>query len=123
MGALIAFAVAAAFTVGVGLLYVVATYNGLVHGRNRAEEGWSGIDVQLERRADVVANRVETVKGYTTFDRRGRDRGTKISRRAHTRMKFADAATSLTDGRPRDATDAPKSRRAPCRKATRQVVR
>jgi LemA protein len=68
MGALIAFAVAAAFTVGVGL-YVVATYNGLVHSRNLAEEGWSGIDVQLKRRANLVPNLVETVKGYATHER------------------------------------------------------
>jgi LemA protein len=40
------------------------TYNGLVRLRNKAEEAWSGIDVQLQRRADLVPNLVETVRGY-----------------------------------------------------------
>jgi LemA protein len=68
MSALIALALVAALTVGIGL-YVAATYNRLVHSRNLAEEGWSGIDVQLKRRANLVPNLVETVKGYATHER------------------------------------------------------
>jgi len=49
--------------------WVVATYNGLVKRRNMAEEGWSGIDVQLKRRADLIPNLVEAVKGYATHER------------------------------------------------------
>ena len=45
-------------------LYVVFIYNGLVRARQIAEEAWSGIDVQLKRRADLIPNLVETVKGY-----------------------------------------------------------
>ena len=45
-------------------LYVVFIYNGLVRARQVAEEAWSGIDVQLKRRADLIPNLVETVKGY-----------------------------------------------------------
>ncbi|MBB4568527.1 LemA family protein [Rhizobium leucaenae] len=45
-------------------LYAVFTYNGLVRARQVAEEAWSGIDVQLKRRADLIPNLVETVKGY-----------------------------------------------------------
>jgi len=49
--------------------YVVALYNRLVRSRQMAEEGWSGIDVQLKRRADLVPNLVETVQGYATHER------------------------------------------------------
>ncbi|MBB3608503.1 MAG: LemA family protein [Rhizobium sp.] len=45
-------------------LYAVLVYNGLVRARQVAEEAWSGIDVQLKRRADLIPNLVETVKGY-----------------------------------------------------------
>lgn len=50
-------------------LFVVVTYNGLVRLRNKAEEAWSGIDVQLQRRADLVPNLVEAVKGYASHER------------------------------------------------------
>ena len=46
------------------LVWVVVTYNRLVRLRNKSEEAWSGIDVQLQRRADLVPNLVETVRGY-----------------------------------------------------------
>ena len=48
------------------LLIVVigGVYNGLVRARNSNKEGWSGIDVQLKRRYDLIPNLVETVKGY-----------------------------------------------------------
>ena len=49
--------------------YVVVLYNRLVRTRQMAEEGWSGIDVQLKRRADLVPNLVETVQGYATHER------------------------------------------------------
>ena len=52
-------------------LYAVVLYNGLVKSRQMVEEGWSGIDVQLKRRADLIPNLVETVKGYM-----GHERGT-----------------------------------------------
>ncbi len=50
-------------------VYVVSLYNRLVKARQMAKEGWSGIDVQLKRRADLVPNLVETVKGYMTHER------------------------------------------------------
>jgi len=49
--------------------YGIALYNRLVRARQMAEEGWSGIDVQLKRRADLVPNLVETVQGYATHER------------------------------------------------------
>jgi LemA protein len=55
------------------LLWAAGIYNGLVRRRNMVAEGWSGIEAQLKRRADLIPNLVETVKGYaaherTTFD-------------------------------------------------------
>ncbi|NML74612.1 LemA family protein [Rhizobium sp. S-51] len=50
-------------------LYAVFVYNGLVKSRQMTEEAWSGIDVQLKRRADLVPNLIETVKGYATHEK------------------------------------------------------
>jgi LemA protein len=50
-------------------LYLVFIYNGLVRARQMAEEAWSGIDVQLKRRADLIPNLIETVKGYATHEK------------------------------------------------------
>ncbi len=51
------------------LLFVVATYNKLVRGKNMLEEAWSGIDVQLKRRHDLIPSLVNTVKGYASHER------------------------------------------------------
>lgn len=51
------------------LIWLIATYNGLVQGRVRAENGFSQIDVQLKRRCDLIPNLVEAVKGYMTHER------------------------------------------------------
>lgn len=45
-------------------LWLVSTYNKLIKNKNLLEEGWSGIDVQLKRRANLIPNLVDTVKGY-----------------------------------------------------------
>ncbi|RWX77168.1 LemA family protein [Neorhizobium lilium] len=50
-------------------LYVMMAYNGLVKSRQMAEEAWSGIDVQLKRRADLIPNLIETVKGYAAHEK------------------------------------------------------
>ena len=50
-------------------LYVVVAYNGLVRRRNRIEGAWSQIDVQLQRRYDLIPNLMETVKGYAEHER------------------------------------------------------
>jgi LemA protein len=55
--------------VGVLLLYAIVTFNRLVRHRNRVESSWSGIDVQLRRRYDLIPNLIETVKGYATHER------------------------------------------------------
>ena len=51
------------------LLYAIAVYNKLVRLRALVKEGFSGITVQLRRRADLIPNLVETVKGYATHER------------------------------------------------------
>jgi LemA protein len=63
-------------TLGYGLLgavvaiaaYLIYIYNSLVSNKNLVAEGWSGIDVQLKRRADLIPNLVETVKGYASHE-------------------------------------------------------
>ena len=51
------------------LLYGVITYNRLVTLRNRIENAWAQVDVQLQRRYDLIPNLVETVKGYASHER------------------------------------------------------
>jgi len=53
------------------VLWLVFTYNGLVTARNRTQEAWSEIDVELKRRHDLIPNLVNTVQGYV-----GHERGT-----------------------------------------------
>ena len=50
------------------IIWYVATYNSLVQLRNRVKDQWSQIDVQLKRRADLIPNLVETVKGYAKHE-------------------------------------------------------
>jgi LemA protein len=53
----------------IAAIYVIFIYNGLVRARQMAEEAWSGIDVQLKRRADLIPNLIETVKGYAAHEK------------------------------------------------------
>src|SRR5947209_16875084 len=50
------------------VLAAVATYNGLIQSRNRTDEAWAQIDVQLKRRYDLIPNLVNTVKGYAAHE-------------------------------------------------------
>ena len=52
----------------IGLIFVLIR-NSIIGSRNRVDESWSGIDVQLKRRHDLIPNLVETVKGYATHER------------------------------------------------------
>jgi LemA protein len=54
--------------IGAAALYVVFAYNKLVSLRVRVNESWSGIEVQMKRRYDLVPNLVETVKGYASHE-------------------------------------------------------
>jgi LemA protein len=60
------------------VVYVIAIYNRLVSTRQMSEEAWSGIDVQLKRRADLVPNLIETVKGYASHERGVFDEVTRL---------------------------------------------
>src|ERR1700704_6990867 len=51
------------------LIWLVLTYNGLVTLRNRTQEAWSEIDVELKRRHDLIPNLVQTVQGYMGHER------------------------------------------------------
>ena len=51
------------------ILFVILTYNGMIRSRNMVDQGWSGIDVQLKRRHDLIPNLVESVKGYAAHER------------------------------------------------------
>lgn len=51
------------------ILFVIGIYNRLVTLRNQVKNAWSQIDVQLQRRYDLIPNLVETVKGYMGFER------------------------------------------------------
>ncbi len=65
---MIAFVTISALALALGL-FTVAVYNRMVRMRNLVDEGWSGIDVQLKRRSDLVGNLVETVKGYAAHEK------------------------------------------------------
>lgn len=51
------------------VLYAVVIYNALVRARQMVREAWSGIDVQLKRRSDLIPNLLETVKGYAAHEK------------------------------------------------------
>lgn len=54
--------------VAVIIFWIIGAYNGLVTLRHRVRNAWSQIDVQLQRRFDLIPNLVETVKGYTSHE-------------------------------------------------------
>ncbi len=68
MVAIIVVVVIVAIIVLIGLV-MVGMYNGLIRARVRTREAWSGIDVQLKRRANLIPNLVETVRGYAAHER------------------------------------------------------
>lgn len=55
--------------IAVPLVYLWMVYNSLVVAKSRVDESWSGIDVQLKRRVDLIPNLVETVKGYASHEK------------------------------------------------------
>ncbi len=84
---------------GVLLGYVVMVYNSLATMRVRIKEAWSQIDVQLKRRADLIPNLVETVKGYASHEKEVFENVTKARSAvlsATTTQQAAEADNMLT---------------------------
>ncbi|MFH0814650.1 MAG: LemA family protein [Candidatus Falkowbacteria bacterium] len=55
--------------VAVIIFWLIVVFNGFIRLRNRAQEAWSDIDVQLKRRYDLIPNLLETVKGYAAHEK------------------------------------------------------
>jgi len=80
-------------------VYLIATYNGLIVLKTRIQEALSGIDVQLKRRADLIPNLVETVKGYAKHEKDVFENVTKARSslmKAETLQEKAEANNQLT---------------------------
>ena len=73
-------------------LVVVAMYNRLVRLRNRTENSWSQVDVQLQRRYDLIPNLVESVKGYAAHEQTTFEEVTKARTAAQQAQGIAEQA-------------------------------
>ena len=74
------------------VLILVAMYNRLVRLRNRAENAWAQVDVQLRKRYDLIPNLVETVKGYASHERETFEEVTRARTRAEQAGTVEDKA-------------------------------
>ena len=87
------------------VLIYIGIRNSMISSRNRVDEAWSGIDVQLKRRHDLVPNLVETVKGYASHEREVFEKATKaraeamsargVGETAQAEQKLTGALTDL----------------------------
>lgn len=87
--------------IGVAVLVLgwgVLTYNRLIALRQRVREGWSGIDVQLKRRANLIPNLVSTVKGYAQHERGVLEAVTEQRARAQAAVGSGPAARQEAEG-------------------------
>jgi len=81
------------------VFWAIFIYNGLIRLKNRVDEAWSDIDVQLKRRYDLIPNLVNTVKGYATHERELFEKVTEARTRAMnagTAVDKAQAENSLS---------------------------
>ncbi|MFA6296570.1 MAG: LemA family protein [Patescibacteria group bacterium] len=78
----------------IAIIWVIAAYNGLITLRNRTQEAWSDIDVQLKRRYDLIPNLVNTVKGYATHEKGVFEKVTQARANALNAEKAGDIAGS-----------------------------
>jgi LemA protein len=76
----------------IGVLYFIAKRNSIIASRNRVDESWSGIDVQLKRRHDLVPNLVETVKGYAEHEKQVFEKVTAARAEAMSAQSVGDTA-------------------------------
>src|SRR6201995_3409655 len=80
----------------IAVLYYIAKRNSIIASRNRVDESWSGIDVQLKRRHDLVPNLVETVKGYASHESQVFEKVTQARAEAMSAQSVQDTATAET---------------------------
>lgn len=80
------------------VLYGVILYNSLVKSRQMAQEAWSGIDVQLKRRADLIPNLIETVKGYAAHEKSTFEEVVELRNRAQSVPAGDVAARAQAEG-------------------------
>jgi LemA protein len=78
------FLIAVAVVIALAVLWLVVAYNRFIKGRNLMREAWSGIEVQLKRRYDLIPNLIETVKGYMGHERSLIEKVTDLRSRAMT---------------------------------------
>ena len=78
--------------------YAVIIYNQLVSKRQMVREGWSGIDVQLKRRTDLIPNLMETVKGYMAHERETLDAVVSARARATSAASEGPEARARAEG-------------------------
>ncbi len=64
------------------IVWIISTYNGLITLKNRVDEAWSDIDVQLKRRYDLIPNLINTVKGYAAHEKEVFEKVTEARTRA-----------------------------------------
>ncbi|MCW2989251.1 MAG: hypothetical protein JWM24_2189 [Solirubrobacterales bacterium] len=76
----------------IAVFYFIAKRNSIISSRNRVDESWSGIDVQLKRRHDLVPNLVETVKGYAEHESQTFEKTTKARAEAMAAQSVGDTA-------------------------------
>jgi LemA protein len=81
------------------LVLVVAAYNRLVRLRNRTQNAWSQVDVQLRRRYDLIPNLVETVKGYASHEQETFEEVTRARTAAQQAQGVAENALTAAIGR------------------------
>ena len=74
------------------LLWAVTIYNGLIRLKNRVDEAWSDIDVQLKRRYNLIPNLVNTVKGYAAHEKEVFEKVTEARSRAMSANSTEDKA-------------------------------
>jgi len=86
--------------ISVIVMYVIGLYNSLVTLRNRCDNAWAQVDVQLKRRYDLIPNLVETVKGYAKHEREVFEKVTqaRTAAIAATGVKDQGAAENMLSG-------------------------
>ena len=76
------------------ILFVIATYNGLVSRKVETQNAWSQIDVQLKRRYDLIPNLVETVKGYASHEKETLERVVALRNQAQGAQSVSERAAA-----------------------------